>query len=98
MKEKLDNNIESSDGFYNQTRLTVGAAANKNTKRSVSAEDVSEFYKKLDRCETKASILSLIDPYADQFITKSRNIPVLTDLYESSNLELKKTSSFYGNV
>ncbi|XP_022791052.1 uncharacterized protein LOC111330459 [Stylophora pistillata] len=45
LKEKLDNNIESSDGFSNQTRLTVGAAANKNTNPSVSAEMCRNFIK-----------------------------------------------------
>ncbi|XP_048586934.1 uncharacterized protein LOC116607025 isoform X1 [Nematostella vectensis] len=87
LKEKLDDNIESFNE-YSQSR-TVGDATNKIMTPSVSAEDVSEFYKKLNQCETKASILSLIDPYANQFISKSRNIPVLTDLYESSNLDLK---------
>ena len=33
-------------------------------------------------------MLSLIDLYAVQFILKSRNIPVTTDLYEPNNLDL----------
>ena len=33
--------------------------------------------------------MSLIDPYSDQFISKSRNVPVLTDLYDSVNLDLQ---------
>ena len=50
---------------------------------------MSEFFRKLNRCEEKAALLSLIDPYADQFISKSRNIPVLTDLFDPNNLDLK---------
>ena len=50
---------------------------------------MSKFFRKLNQCEEKAALLSLIDPYADPFISKSRNIPVLTDLYDPNNLDLK---------
>ena len=33
-------------------------------------------------------MLSLIDPYAEQFVVESRNVPVLSDLYDPNNLEL----------
>ena len=57
----------------------------------VSAQEVSDFYEKLNKCETKAALLTLIDPFAEQFVSKSRNVPVLTDLFESCNLDLKYT-------
>ena len=37
-------------------------------KPAFSVEEVSDFFKKLNQCKEKASLLSLIDPYADQFI------------------------------
>ena len=89
LKENLDSKIESIDGeggSSNKTQ-TVNTGA-QNTKPAVSVEEMSQFFKKLNQCEEKASLLSLIDPYADQFISKSRNVPVVTDLYDPNNLDL----------
>ena len=33
-------------------------------------------------------MLTLIDPYVEKFVVKSRNVLVLSDLYDSSYLEL----------
>ena len=46
-------------------------------------------YKKLNQCKTIAIALGLIDPYAEQFISKSHRFPVPSDLYETSNLDLE---------
>ena len=53
----------------------------------VAANEMAKVYEKLNQCETKAVALSLIDPYAEQFISKSRNVAVASDLYETNNLE-----------
>ena len=55
----------------------------------VSADEMENVYKKLNQCDTKAIALSLIDPYAEQFISKSHSVPVPSDLYETSNLDLE---------
>ena len=49
---------------------------------------MEQFYEALHLCETKAVVLSLINPYAEKFVVKSRNVPVLSDLYDTSYLEL----------
>ena len=49
---------------------------------------MNKFYETLNLCETKAVVLSLFDPYAEQFVVKSRNVSVLSDLYDLNNLEL----------
>ena len=67
--KNLDSKIESIDGevgSLNKTQ-TVNTGA-QNTKATVSVEEMSQFFKKLNQCEEKASLWSLIDPYADQFI------------------------------
>ena len=89
LMENLDNKIESFDGEVGSSNKTqtVNTGA-QNTNPVVSVEEVSEFFRKLNQCEEKAALFSLIDPYADQFISKSRNIPVLTDLYDPNNLDL----------
>lgn len=47
-----------------------------------------EVYAKLNACKIKAVALSLIDPYADQFIDESYTLPSIPDLFETGNLEL----------
>ena len=37
---------------------------------------------------TSSVVLTLIDPYVEKFVVKSRNVLVLSDLYDSSYLEL----------
>ena len=49
---------------------------------------MQEVYAKLNPCKIKAVALSLIDPYADQFIDESRTLPSIPDLFETGNLEL----------
>lgn len=95
LKEDLDCKIESLDnngtisGDQNKTVSGQISNANAGIASAAEIEEVSEFYKKLNACNTKAAILSLNGPYADQFISKSRNVPVLTDLYDSVNLDLQ---------
>lgn len=49
---------------------------------------MQEVYAKLNACKIKAVALSLIDPYADQFVDESRTLPIIPDLFETKNLEL----------
>jgi len=49
---------------------------------------MQQIYAKLNACKMKAVALSLIDPYADQFIDESRTLTIIPDLFETGNLEL----------
>ena len=51
-------------------------------------EEMNTFLEALHLCETKPVALSLVDPNAEQFVVKSWNVPVLSDLYDLNNLEL----------
>ena len=44
-----------------------------------SDREMGEVYAKLNNCRNKAVALSLIDPYADQFIDESRTLPTISD-------------------
>ena len=46
-------------------------------------------FEKLNQCKIKPVALSLVGPYADQFVAKSRTVPVVTDLYATENQGLK---------
>ena len=51
--------------------------------------EMQELYAKLNNCSIKAVALSLIDPYADQFIDESRTVPTISELFQTENLELQ---------
>jgi len=44
-----------------------------------SKEEMDQLYTKLNQCNIKAVALSLIDPFADQFIDKSRSVPTVLE-------------------
>ena len=55
---------------------------------SPSQAEMTSLFEKLNNCKVKSVALSLTDEYADQFISKSRTIPVVSDLFETENLDL----------
>ena len=93
LKENLDTRIDSLDTTCHECQVEPPYACRKATTSipslPVPKSEMDIFYQALNHCETKASVLSLIDPYAEQFVAKSRNVPVLSDLFEPTNLELK---------
>ena len=53
-----------------------------------SAEEIGTLFTKLGNCKTKPVALSLISAYADQFVVESRAVPVVTDLFNTENLDM----------
>ena len=53
-----------------------------------SAEEIGTLFTKLGNCKTKAVALSLLPAYADQFVAESRAVPVVTDLFNTENLDM----------
>ena len=49
---------------------------------------MDQLYAEHNQCKIKAVALSLIYPFADQFIDQSRSIPVLSELFHTDNLSL----------
>jgi len=82
LKENLDTQIDSLNTVMS---CHEGQQSNVTTSTAIPSHPISEavmdsFYKELNKCKTKASVLSLIDPYAEQFVAKSQNVPVISDL------------------
>ena len=93
LKESLDKKIYSLSNATTppqqyaseqgrKTRLNVDA-------RPSSTTEMSAFFDKLNPCNVKPVALSLTKDYADQFVAKSRSVPVVSDLFETVNLELQ---------
>ena len=91
LKENLDTRIDSLDTTYadSQVEPTYSKATTAIPSHPASKSEMDIFYEALNQCETKASVLSVIDPYAEQFVAKSWNVPVLSDLFEPTNLDLE---------
>ena len=92
LKENLDNKIDSWDEHTATPMVssseTLGQAGQPKAN-SPSAEEMAVLFEKLNQCKIKPVALSLVGPYADQFVAKSRTVPVVTDLYVTGNLGLK---------
>ena len=87
LKENLDQKINSledkagkSTGNYSITSSYKAAPP--------SAEEIGTLFTKLGNRKTKAVALSLIPAYADQFVAESRAVPVVTDLFNTKNLDM----------
>lgn len=88
LKENLDIKIDSLDQIKATSRETQPCEAQTAVHSQLaSTEEMEKFYEALHLCETKAVVLSFIDPYAERFVVKSRNVPVLSYLYDTSYLE-----------
>jgi len=54
---------------------------------SPSQVEMTSLFEKLNNCKIKPVTLSLTDKYANQFKAKSRTVPVVSDLFETVNLD-----------
>ena len=90
LKENFDIKIDSLDQNKTASRESQSncQAQTAISSQLVSTEEMNKFLAALNLCETKPVVLSIIDPYAEQFVVKSRNVPVLSDLYDPNNLEI----------
>ena len=51
--------------------------------------DLNNFFAELNSCKTKPVTLSLIHPFSDSFVSKSRNIPTIPDLFDKKYLDFE---------
>ena len=85
-KEDLDAFIENiGEGLCSST--PKAAAPPKPESKTVnepsppSVNEMNDFYKSLNYCKIKPVALSLVNPYAEDVILRSRDIPTVTDLF-----------------
>ena len=92
LKEKLDQKIEDlqQPQAPSSGTASAGASAPQRMQRASppSKEEMDQLYAKLNQCKIKAAALSLIGPFADQFIDQSRSVPVVSELFHTDNLNL----------
>lgn len=93
LKSELDKSIESanSSSIASNTAAQIPEptpAENKPALKPPSANEIQQFYKTLSECSIKPVCLSLIHPYSESFISRTRDIKSIPDLYEKKYLDL----------
>ena len=87
LKQDLDEAIDANIPTGNNCKP---ATQQDHTVPGVSPtdEEIDNLMEQLDKCKVKPVCLSLVHPYAHQFVLESRCIPTVPDLYSSDNMEL----------
>ena len=100
LRKNLDESINSlptscitssGQGTVTHKRTATTPEATK-SKASISVPTVTElnnFYSELNLCKKKSVALSLIYPFSDCFITKSRHIQTIPDLFDKKYLNME---------
>lgn len=87
LKENLDQKINSLE--YKAAKPAGNYRIPSSYKAApTSAAEIGTLFTKLGNCKTKAVALSVIPAYADQFVAESRAFPVVTDLFNTENLDM----------
>ena len=93
IKSELDKSIESVN--FSSTESSSAAqsneptpAENKPALKPPSKDELQQFYKSLSECRVKPVRLSLIHPHSESFISTTRDIKAIPDLYEKKYLDL----------
>ena len=89
LKAELDTKIDSigeklagvSDSFIKEGKNLV-------SNQIPTDREMRTFYERLNNCNIKPVALSLREPYSEQFVSQSRTIPTIPDLFNPENLQL----------
>ena len=76
--KKLKRNLDETINNLTTTKGSTGSHSSEVAKVVAPVPDDTElmnFYAELNSCKTKAAALSLIHPFSDAFVSKSRNVP-----------------------
>ena len=90
--KKLKRNLDETINNLTTSQGTTSRHSNEVAKVAASVPVETEpmnFYAKLNSCMTKATALSLIYPFSDAFVSKSRNVPTISDLFDKKYLDFE---------
>ena len=96
-KSDIDTSIDSLDADNDNSNIALHPVTStpKPSKKQQSpnitkpsSAELDAFYKSLSECKLKPVCLSLEEPYADSFISKTRNVATVPDLFQTKFLEL----------
>ena len=88
-KANLDIQIEnlSADGKSPSRIIPPSSGKKVNSIPRASNEEIATFYEELNKGKIKPVALSLVRPYSEQFVNKSRNAPTIPDFFDQKYME-----------
>ena len=91
LEEDLDASVENiGEGLCSGTPKAAAPPEPKskavNEPSPPSVNEMNDFYKPLNCCKIKLVALSLVNPYAEDFLLKSRDILTVSDLFDKKDL------------
>ena len=86
LKADLDEKIENLRENRKATAST--GSGRKVTGQVPTQTEMDNFYANLNKSRIKPVALSLIEPYSSQFVSQSRSIPTIPDLFDDDNLKV----------
>ena len=88
-KANLDIQIEnlSADGKSPSRIIPPSSGKKVNSIPRASNEEMATFYEELNEGKIKPVAFSLVRPYSEQFVNKSRNAPAIPDLFDQKYME-----------
>ncbi|PFX22394.1 hypothetical protein AWC38_SpisGene13073 [Stylophora pistillata] len=88
LKRKFDETINN----LTTTKRSTGSHSGELAKVAASVPGETEpmnFYAEVNSCKTNAAALSLIYPFSGAFVSKSRNVPTISDLFDKKYLDFE---------
>ena len=90
LKQKLDETVEKLND--NASLVLENSKTTVKQKKDIQAPteaELNSFYEKLNTCKSKPVAVSLIYPYSESFVTRSRTIQTVPDLYNENFLNMQ---------
>ena len=90
--KKLKRNLDETINNLTTTKGSTGSHSSEVAKVAAPVPGDTElmnFYAELNSCKTKAAALSLIHPFSDAFVSKSRNVPTISDLFDKKYVDFE---------
>ena len=90
--KRLKRNLDETINNLTTTKGSTGSHSSEVAKVAAPVPGDTElmnFYAELNSCKTKAAALSLIHPFSDAFVSKSRNVPTISDLFDKKYLDFE---------
>lgn len=88
--KKLKQNVDQTINSLTESEgIAKGGEAVEASTPVPDETDLSTFYTELNSCKTKPVSLTSIHPFSETFVSKSRNIPTISDLFDMKYLDLE---------
>ena len=94
LKQKLDEAVENLGDTSNKNKTFSPEYSKPVVKRKIdipapTQAELNSFYETLNNCKSKPVALSLIHPYSETFVAKSRTIGAISDLHDTKYMDME---------